>query len=420
VSEKLWLPWKSLMKPTVNTRFSFVRLASLAAGISAAFAPIDSALSAPPGDDWVELQTQTAGPGTFYHAMAQGQQLGVVLYGGVGNYSGTWIFSNGNWQQVFPTTNPGPRYGHTMCYDPNRNVVVLFGGWYEGYLGDTWEWDGVDWTQKITANTPGSRDVSQMAFDPVSGRVVLFGGQTGGGLAESDYVNDTWTYDGADWRLEQPSHAPSPRQCHSMASTPTGILLFGGFNYSVKPYEVDPASNGQLYEDTWLWDGVARDWVQLSPSSSPPPTFGASAAYDSFTGNVVLFGGSWANWVGCELDTTWLWDGNTWTQAFPDHRPPARSGPVLVSDPSGGVLVFAGYNPTNGFGFSDSWQFGGQPQPPIVANAKANKIAIAKAKAEARAEAKAKAKAKAEAKAQARAEAKAIAKAKKAQKNQPD
>jgi hypothetical protein len=51
-------------------------------------------------------------------------------------------------------------------------------------------------------------------------------------------------------------------------------VLFGG-----------DGGSGSL-SDTWAWDGTT--WTQLSPATSPPYSSGASMAYDTATGNMVL------------------------------------------------------------------------------------------------------------------------------------
>lgn len=57
-------------------------------------------------------------------------------------FGDTWEFNESVWTKLH-VKGPEPRWGHTMVYDENIGVVVLFGG-YDGsnYFNDTWIWEG--------------------------------------------------------------------------------------------------------------------------------------------------------------------------------------------------------------------------------------------------------------------------------------
>jgi hypothetical protein len=106
--------------------------------------------------------------------------------------------------------------------------------------------------------------------------------------------------------------------------------------------------------DTWEWDG--NDWTQLFPSTSPVVRDETAMAYDSARGVTVLFGGYSPN--GYRLDDTWEWDGVNWTQRTSAASPPARWGHSMVYDSSAGVsLVFGGAG-ANGT-LNDTWLWDG-------------------------------------------------------------
>jgi hypothetical protein len=157
-----------------------------------------------------------------------------------------------------PAQAPPPRADMGMAYDPARGQVVLFGG-YTGsdYLGDTWTWDGTEWTQRYPAHAPSPRVGMGMTYDAASGQVVLFGG-----VYLGDYLGDTWTWDGTDWTQRHPAHAPSQRAYMGTAydDAPGQVMLFGGID------------GGIPFGDTWTWDGA--DWTQQHPAHAP------SARYD--------------------------------------------------------------------------------------------------------------------------------------------
>ena len=112
-----------------------------------------------------------------------------MLFGGTGpsgNLADTWLWNGANWEQQIPATSPSARDLHNMTFNPDLNVVVLFGG--GGGLSDTWTWDGGTWTQITPATVPPQRYAFSMDFDAAADAVVLFGGFTANGPA----INDTW------------------------------------------------------------------------------------------------------------------------------------------------------------------------------------------------------------------------------------
>ncbi len=63
--------------------------------------------------------------------------------------------------------------------------------------------------------------------------------------------------------------------------------------------------------DTWDWDG--NTWTELSPAQNPPARQDASMAFDPAmgpSGELLLFGGISGSTY---LDDTWAWNGATWT-----------------------------------------------------------------------------------------------------------
>src|ERR1700683_3274277 len=157
-----------------------------------------------------------------------------------------------------------------------------------------------NWTRQIPQNFPPERFGHAMAYDSVNGQVVLFGGSNGG---DSDLLNDTWVWDGANWTQKSPPTSPPARYRHVMAydSAHGQVVLFGGSN------------NG----DTWVWDG--SNWTEKSPTNSPPARLNAAMAYDSAHGQIVLFGGIDPNLN--QLSDPWLGAASTWARQSPTTSP---------------------------------------------------------------------------------------------------
>jgi hypothetical protein len=150
-----------------------------------------------------------------------------------------------------------------------------------------------------------------MAFDPLIGKIVLFGGVSG--LNSPALLEDTWTWDGADWTELHTAHSPPPREMAAMAYDPvTGTLvLHGGCADPASPYSC-PGRNigGQpAMGDTWTFDGT--DWTQQQPAASPAARDGAVAIDGFGTAPALLFGGQGdagtGSYGGNFLRDTWIW-----------------------------------------------------------------------------------------------------------------
>jgi hypothetical protein len=257
----------------------------------------------------------------------------MILFGGAGSITGggqtdrTWAWNGTTWREIVPATRPTARWTHAMAYDPEREVVVLFGGLADDGatpLDDTWEWDGSDCTEVTTASAPSPRGVhGAMTWDGARHTIVLRGGGT---VPGSTVFDDTWEYDGTDWS-EIPGAGPSARIAPAVAFDEVRgeTVLFGGGTWS--PY----------------FDGV---WTELSPAVSPTARQSARAVFEPTRGVVLLFGGADASL----LSDLWEWDGTTWTELAVTGPPPrccyafahdrARAETVLFGGPDDSTWVY--------------------------------------------------------------------------------
>ena len=299
------------------------------------------------GTDWTQQTTATSPPARYYASMTFDPAIGeLVLFGGLGGSNDTWTYDGIDWTQQTTATSPPARYGASMAFDPATGKIVLFGG-VDGasFSNDTWTYGPpasavVDWTQQSPASSPPARNGASMAFDPATGKIVLFGGRD-----DSGFRNDTWTYDGTNWTQQTTADSPPARYGASMAFDPaTGeLVLFGG------------GDNSGPRNDTWTYDGT--NWTQQTTATSPPARYGAAMAFDSATGKIVLFGGD-SNSSPRFLNDTWTYDGTNWTQQTTATSPPTRYGASMAFDSATGkIVLFGGYN-DSGF-FSDTWTYDG-------------------------------------------------------------
>ena len=248
-----------------------------------------------------------------------------------------------NWQQITTTNSPQGRYTHGFAYDSGRQVAVLFGGDNTGYsrLNDTWEYDGTDWQQADPVQSPAGRvNIDQaLVYDSSRQRTVLFGG-----LGGSEYLNDTWEYDGTTWLLVSPGASPAERDSHAMAfdSDREVTVMFGGYGDSVP-----------CLDDTWEYNGT---WQQVLTSQTPAGRFQHAMVYDEVRHVMVLFGGMGTG--NTILGDTWEYDGATWRQITPLQSPPERHNHSMVYDRAHNVVILYGGDGNSGL-LNDTWEFDG-------------------------------------------------------------
>src|SRR5690349_3629812 len=91
------------------------------------------------------------------------------------------------WRRLSPAVSPSARAAHAIAHDPVSGNVVIFGGYNDtNYLAETWTFDGTTWTQATPLNSPSPRAAASLAYDAVAQALVLFGGFDGTG-----YLGDT-------------------------------------------------------------------------------------------------------------------------------------------------------------------------------------------------------------------------------------
>jgi hypothetical protein len=145
--------------------------------------------------------------------------------------------------------------------------------------------------------------------------------------------------------LVSSAHAESDDWYSPSASQPPGLCCAGFVHDDVHNQTVlfggaEGFPNFAKHGETWTLE--VGGWVQRLPTNAPSPRAGAGMAFDAANGNVVLFGGNDAN--GVDLNDTWIWDGQNWTQVFPPTSPPARSFETtsMVYSPAGNYVVMFG------------------------------------------------------------------------------
>ena len=191
---------------------------------------------------------------------------------------------------------PVPRSAASMAWDPNGEVVLLFGGDTEsGQTNALDAWDGATWT-RLATDGPTARNDALLVADPARHVMVLFGGRAG-----ERVFDDTWTWDGARWS-EVDVEGPPPR-VHASAAFDAGskrVLLYGGVSAGDEPLH-----------DTWAWDGTA--WALVDDTGIPGlvPT---GMAWDPTLDRPLVLAVDLAAPSGDQTypSSLWGWTGSGW------------------------------------------------------------------------------------------------------------
>ena len=323
-------------------------------GTSAMTSASQFTYTTPTNFNWRKLTPATSPPPDETASIAYDPATGqLILFGGMVTYhlvSTTWDWNGTTWTKLSPATIPHARTSPYMAYDTATGQLILFGGAYTTSstksrvdLSTTWDWNGTTWTEvsstgPTTAHSAASSpfDFSSMAYDKATRQLILFGGysQTYGDL------RTTWEWNGTTWALLSPTTSPTYRSSPAIAyDTASGqLILFGGFTGT----DGHPVTTWSL-STTWEWNGTT--WTELSPAKSPHGRQNASIAYDPTLGQLVLFGGSYTvsgSFDGIFLSTTWEWNGSTWTELATANSPAARRDASMAYDTATGQLILFG------------------------------------------------------------------------------
>ena len=271
-----------------------------------------------------------------------------------GTTSETWAWSAASgWQHLAPATNPPGRTWGNMAYDDATRQIVLFGGQSAtptggvlNLLDDTWTWDGANWTQRAPAKSPPPTIFLPLAYDGATQTVI--------GVRDDDPVTttSTWQWGGTTWgTIATTGHPAWPKQGAGIAysTVPSSIVMFGTV-YGLG-----------VTTDAKTWTFTPNAWVgYVATAGSPHSRFFPAMSQDA-GGGIVMFGG--AGGGGTVYGDTWSWSHNHWQKLTPRTAPRTRSGAVMAYDSDcGRALLYggeAGSQVTVAY-FKDSWVWDGQ------------------------------------------------------------
>lgn len=281
----------------------------------------------------------------------------MIVFGGwngVTNFGDVWALALAGtpaWTKLQPAgTPPSGRRWHSAVYDPLRDRMLVFGG-FSGdlYLNDVWalSLSGTPtWTELTPAGTPPYPRYRQSAiYDPVRDRLVIFGGWFSG-----DGFNDTWALSLSGtptWSELTPAGTlPSARISHTALYDPVRDRMI-----------VCAGIDSVLRNDVWALP-LASDsaWTEIVPGGEPPlPRYIHSAIYDPVRDRMVIYGGFDVAGYGDDAWALPLADSSDWAPLSPGGpRPPGRQGHSAIYDPVRDQMVVYGGFGAPGF-LDDTW-----------------------------------------------------------------
>lgn len=286
----------------------------------------------------------------------------VIMFGGLGtqgDFGDTWVWTGTGWIRPHLALSPHSRDGASMVYDQRLHGLVLIGGSPNAPVGPseradlaaTWLWTGTEWKRLETVHAPAANSVPQsirapIAYDAATGRVVMVTTQMQTHFEACS--TETWTFDGSDWRLEQPTTAlpasvaalvDEPQTGHIIAVlaprapvVPRGLLTTSCAAGS-------DAARALPSSSTWRW--TSATWVETSAGTEPggsrlePSSNGTVLGLDAISGRAMV--------LTDDDERVWRWDGARWSAlATAGIGPAPRSYSVQSVDRDGHVVLFGG------------------------------------------------------------------------------
>lgn len=228
--------------------------------------------------------------------------------------------------------------------NPLEEVNVLFGGCThvtprqllptdppgqvcDQFSDQTWEFDPItnNWyvcTTACATNRPPARMVGGQISQTPRGDVVLFGGNRG--LAFSDKLNDTWTWNGSHWTCNIRGNSGFAGTCNA-ASGPAGLTRRSGGGMARIPCAPPCSSSDErvalyaggedpnnLSRQTWLWNELTESWTEGPQGPPARQSFGMATQINPFastTHRVIMYGGVGNGGAYVSKSDTWQLTG---------------------------------------------------------------------------------------------------------------
>lgn len=186
------------------------------------------------GATWTQIQATGPAARAFFAFAYDPHRQRAVLFSGMSSdmLNDTWEWDGAQWTER-SIEGPPPRNSSAMAFDYGHNRLVLFGGLLyvdEGYLDDTWILNDSGWVNISCDVSPPARAAHSMVYDGISDMMMIFGGFYEG---IGPPFNDTWIFNGSTWFAYSTRHNPSGRYCADMVTNPynSDVFLIGGADW---------------------------------------------------------------------------------------------------------------------------------------------------------------------------------------------
>lgn len=289
------------------------------------------------GVDWLHIVPAFTPPTLPHNAMAwdgAGQRCLLQISGGNGSAVGKYTWDGTAW--TTHSIGGAGLMGYCLATAPNQTGVLIAGGFAQPFNpGATYLWSTTSMTLP-SAGAPPLRPVSQSWFDSARGRTVIT--STAPGNMGSWYWNGlAWSQAGAGRQL------PAGTQSLTYDSWRGRMLSFGG--YHIHSFEID---------ELWQLQAGAPSLLGSSLGSGATARYMHAAAFDTWRGRLVVFGGARWDAGGAHylplLDlATYEWDGQSWFSTpmpggpwQPNTHPNTRLSPAMAFDRQRGRTVLFG------------------------------------------------------------------------------
>jgi Galactose oxidase, central domain len=302
--------------------------------------------------DWAVIpDTFSPVPRALPVAFTFPQNNALYVYGGHDEsqtYEELWVRSNGQWSQVTGDNKPALCDNPLGTFDSDRQRFIIVCN-----AGNVFEFDGTTWTnKKDLKDKPPAHRLGQLSYNPTLKKTVLFGGYD-----ETDFLDQTWLWDGTVWtRIKKDAAPPRGQAVMWYDATMKKTLLYGGIGRK------DKDSRIERFADMWSFDGTGWTNMKVDAANTPGMRYSTSYAIDPNTGHLFVFGGllyTKDSSTGVEtqkyVNDIWEWDGAKWTKLSPAVSPEARENSGFTYDPLLGRMVLFGGFAAHYYG--DLWLF---------------------------------------------------------------